>query len=164
MRIFKLALISFVFFFLLFTLISLMVPSQVRISKAINIGAPKNGIQTAIKNTNLWHNWHPGYAKSLSSTAQLPQIKPVLQNDSLIEMNLIYRSGKTIKNGWQLYQHSGTDSITLQWYMDFNLKWYPWQKFGSLFYENTYGAMMQQGLTNLKTFTEKGTVEQVLIP
>jgi hypothetical protein len=34
--------------------------------------------------------------------------------------------------------------------MDFKLPWYPWQKFGSLFYENTYGQMMQNGLANSK--------------
>jgi hypothetical protein len=34
--------------------------------------------------------------------------------------------------------------------MDFDLKWYPWQKIGSLFYESNYGAMMEQGLHNIK--------------
>lgn len=39
--------------------------------------------------------------------------------------------------------------------MDFHLSWYPWQKFGSLLYESTYGAMMEKGLTNIKTLTNK---------
>jgi hypothetical protein len=34
--------------------------------------------------------------------------------------------------------------------MDFQLAWYPWQKFSSLFYERTYGAMMERGLANFK--------------
>ncbi|HVE60520.1 MAG TPA: hypothetical protein VNA26_01785 [Chitinophagaceae bacterium] len=38
--------------------------------------------------------------------------------------------------------------------MDFHLKWYPWQKFSSLLYEERYGTMMQNGLTNLKEITE----------
>jgi len=57
-------------------------------------------------------------------------------------------------NGWKIYRYSNMDSLTLQWYMDFHLKWYPWKKFGSLFFENTYGVMMEQGLNNVKTLTE----------
>jgi hypothetical protein len=56
---------------------------------------------------------------------------------------------KPVINGWKIY-HTAPDSLTLQWYMDFHLRWYPWEKLGSLFYENTYGVMMEQGLTNLK--------------
>ena len=58
-------------------------------------------------------------------------------------------------NGWKIYHHPSTDSLTLQWYSDFHLKWYPWQKLGSLFYENTYGVMMEEGLGNLKRLAEK---------
>jgi hypothetical protein len=34
--------------------------------------------------------------------------------------------------------------------MDFRLSWYPWEKFSSLFYEKTYGTMMETGLLNFK--------------
>jgi hypothetical protein len=39
--------------------------------------------------------------------------------------------------------------------MDFHLKWYPWKKFSSLFFENTYGVMMQEGLENMRNLTEQ---------
>lgn len=155
MRLIKLALISFVIFFILLTLISLLFPSQVRISKAINIGAEKGSISTLIKDTTKWKDWHPGF----KNNEQQPHpvsiiITPIEQNDSVIIMNLNSANRKTLIYGWQLYNYASTDSITLQWYMDFHLSWYPWQKFGSLFYEATYGAMMQQGLINIKTLAE----------
>jgi hypothetical protein len=34
--------------------------------------------------------------------------------------------------------------------MDFQLGWYPWQKFSTFFFESTYGALMEKGLANLK--------------
>jgi hypothetical protein len=44
--------------------------------------------------------------------------------------------------------------------MDFRLSWYPWEKFSSLFYEKTYGAMMERGLNDLKKRLETtGTPE-----
>jgi hypothetical protein len=48
--------------------------------------------------------------------------------------------------------------------MDFRLRWYPWQKFGSLLYEDTYGTMMQQGLQKLKTSAETYPRDSTLRP
>ena len=155
MRIIKLALISFAFFFFLLTAISLLVPSHVRISKAINIGTNKATIFSQIKDTAQWKVWHPGFQQNnQQATAQRPVVTTTEQNDSLIIMNLNSDNRKTMVNGFQLYNYASTDSLTLQWYMDFHLKWYPWQKFGSLFYEDTYGKMMEQGLSNLKQLSE----------
>jgi hypothetical protein len=38
--------------------------------------------------------------------------------------------------------------------MDFKLRWYPWEKFKSLFFENIYGAHLERGLGNLKELSE----------
>ena len=69
-------------------------------------------------------------------------------------MQLQQGNKDAVINGWKIYEYQGVDSLTLQWYMDFHLQWYPWKKFGSLFYENTYGVMMQEGLTNIKGVVE----------
>jgi len=60
------------------------------------------------------------------------------------------QGGRPMTNGIKIIHHSQSDSLTLQWYMDFSLRWYPWEKFKSLFYENVYGVQMEQGLANLK--------------
>ncbi len=159
MRLIKLVIISFVCFFLLLTGFSLLIPSQVRISKAINIGAEKDSIFLLITDTSKWKNWHPGFQKNVQqqhSNLSSIIITKVEQNDSLIIMKLNSTGRKTMVNGWQVYNYASTDSLTLQWYMDFHLQWYPWQKFGSLFYEKTYGVMMEQGLSNIKQMSEEG--------
>jgi hypothetical protein len=155
MRIIKLALISFIFFFLLLTAISSLVPSTVRLSKAINIGAPKADILSLVSDTGAWKAWHPGFSNSNHKEGNAPQVLPVSKSDSLIIMQLNRPGRKPVLNGWQVYQYASTDSITMQWYMDFQLQWYPWEKFGSLFYENTYGTMMQQGLAAIKDLSER---------
>jgi hypothetical protein len=157
MRLIKLVIISFVCFFLLLTGFSLLIPSQVRISKAINIGTEKDSIFLLITDTTKWKNWHPGFQKNVqqqNSNSSSIIITPVEQNDSLIIMKLNSTGRKTMLNGWQVYNYASTDSLTLQWYMDFHLEWYPWQKFGSLFYEDTYGKMIEAGLVNLKKLVE----------
>lgn len=156
MRLIKLALISFVFLFLVVTAISLLIPSHIRISKATNIAPPKDSVLALIRDRDRWSQWHPAFMAVDASRNMPPtQIIPVSANDSELVFQWKQENRTPVINGWRIYEHASTDSLTLQWYMDFNLKWYPWQKFGSLIYENTYGVMMERGLTNIKKLSDK---------
>ena len=156
MRVIKLGLISIVFLFLVATAISLLIPSHIRISKAINLSAQKNVVVGYIKDTTKWKQWHPAFIPS-DSAKKFPAITiiPKAVNDSEVVMQMQQENKTAVISGWKIYEYASTDSITLQWYMDFNIKWYPWQKIGSMFYENTYGVMMQEGLTNMKQLVQK---------
>lgn len=148
MRIIKLGLISVIFFFVLFTLFSLLIPSSIRLSKAINLRAEEQAIFSLIKDTSQWKLWN-GSLDSLVKKGRKANFLFLAQNDSLLTMEL--KSGdRTIINGWQLYRYPSSDSLTLQWFMDIKLSWYPWQKLSSLFYEKTYGATMERSLYRLK--------------
>lgn len=151
MRFIKLALISFLAFFLLLTAISLFIPSRVRISKATNIGGTPAQVLAYVADTATWQEWHPLIQQlQQHGRRQHLQVKLLARTDSTVIYHTQYNTQTPITNGWQVYQFASADSLTLQWYMDFDLKWYPWVKFGSLFYENTYGAVMQQGLEHLR--------------
>jgi hypothetical protein len=158
MRLIKLFLLSLLFFFILLTAMSLLVPGHIRLSKAINIGQPADSIFHLIRNRDEWKQWHPAFsmagADSLLAIHGV-RIVPVRQTDTLIQVQWQQRGKNPVLNSWQLHRFPASDSITVQWYMDFRLQWYPWQKFSSLFYENTYGNMMEQGLKNIKIITEK---------
>jgi len=148
----KLFIISVIFLFIAVTAVSLLIPSHITISKAINIHGEKESIFSLIRDRNQWNKWHPAF-KSNSPVQAFDSIHIVSQteNDSEIVMSLQQADKDAVVNGWKIY--NSPDSLTLQWYMKFNLKWYPWKKLGSLFYENTYGVMMQEGLENLKENT-----------
>lgn len=160
MRVIKLALISFLVFFAIITAISLLIPRHIRISKAINISAGADSIFYLITNQDQWRYWHPAFQQH-DMDALLQQnkttITPVVKTDTLVMLNWQQQGKHPVVNGWELHRFAATDSVTLQWYMDFHLKWYPWQKFSSLFYEKTYGSMMQQGLQNIKNRVQPKT-------
>lgn len=148
MRIIKLAILSFVFLFVLVTLISLLIPSQIRLSKATNLPNNRQRIWTIVKTDT---SWHPAYRDTATSKAfSVLQKTIVAQTDSTYVMQLLQPGRTPVISGFQLYGRPSSDSLTLQWYMDFRLGWYPWQKFSSLFYEQTYGSMMEKGLANIK--------------
>jgi hypothetical protein len=67
-----------------------------------------------------------------------------------VTAQFITKKMKPVATGWKTISYPNNDSVTVQWYMDFHLRWYPWEKFGSLLLEKSHGARMEQGLTNLK--------------
>jgi hypothetical protein len=158
MRLIKLALISMVVFFSLITAMSLLIPSHVRISRAINISRSTDSSLYLIKSLDQWPRWHPAFQLQ-NATAIMKKhhisIIPVQQTDTLITMHWKQAGKPPVLNSWQVHRFATSDSATLQWYMDFQLPWYPWQKFSSLFYERTYGTMIEQGLRNIKRIGEE---------
>lgn len=164
-KIIKLAFISFIFFSLLITGISLFIPSRIRISKAIDINAGKDSVMSQINDAAKWKNWYPG-ADSLAllySNGKVMGIKSDSVHSLMItavtdSSVLAVNTGLKVKNGetgWNVIDGNNPNSVIVQWYMDFHLRWYPWEKFSSLLLEKRYGPQLEQGLTNLKTQLEK---------
>jgi hypothetical protein len=149
MRILKLALISFLFFGVLLFLMALLIPSRVRISKAINLAIADSIVLQQVSDTSSWHLWHPLY----QAKQQAQQRTMKKETDSLVIIDMTAASGRNVTNAWTLHRFGPADSLTLQWYMDFKLSYLPWHRFSSLFYEATYGRMMEKGLQNLKQRT-----------
>ncbi len=148
MRAIKLGIISLVFFFILITLISLLIPSHIRISKATNLPNKRDSIFALVKTENLF-SFSPTDSSAKFQTTKL-QKKRIEQTDSTYVIQLQQQGRQPIISGWQLYGSATSDSLTLQWYMDFHLSWYPWKKFSSLFFETTYGRLMETGLADIK--------------
>ena len=128
---------------------SLFIPSHIRISKATNLAANSKEVFALINDTSQWKVWHPWFQQSPELMDKI-QVTWKAQNDSISTVELRQPSKKTLLNSWQIHRYAASDSITLQWYMDFYPRWYPWEKFSSLFYEGTYGKVMEIGLSNIK--------------
>jgi hypothetical protein len=165
MKILKLGIISLVVFALMITGISLFFPSRVRISKAIDINATKDSILQQLSDPVKWKNWYPGTDSAdylivegkiqgfITGEMQGLMIKSV--TDSSVIAGNVGKNFKKGEQGWILYNASQPNTITVQWYMDIYLKWYPWEKFSSLLLEKRYGPMLEKGLENLKYLLEK---------
>ena len=164
MRIIKLAILSFIFLFLLITLISLFIPGSIRISKATNIAADDKIVYTYIDDLPDWKQWHPALKnvaendfvvlKDSSVKVQGTTIRVMERKNEELITEMVTDNGRPIISALKVIRHQPGDSSTLQWYMDFRLRWYPWEKFKSLFFENIYGLQMEQGLENLKQLSE----------
>lgn len=148
MRIVKLGLLSIIFLFVPVMLISLLIPSHVRLSRATNLPNERQRIWRLLRSDSIFSlaNLDTAWQKGFDSLDK----KVLEQTDSTYVLQLQQAGRRPVINGWQLYGTPASDSLTLQWYMDFHLRWYPWEKFSSLFYEHTYGTLLQKGLHGIK--------------
>jgi hypothetical protein len=153
MRLIKLALISFIALALLATLISLFIPANVRISRAVSIRANKDSVLELIKNQERWPEWNPAF----SANRNHQQISSRFTGITDSAVTAIWQQGgrQAIPTGWRLYYIPEVDSLTLHWYMDFHQPWYPWKKFESMFFDKAYGSMMEEGLGRLKKIVQR---------
>lgn len=167
MKLIRLLIISVVLLFVVVTGMSLLIPSNVRISRATNMSVTTDSVRPFIANIHRWPEWNPFFQSTAGTgvidydSAGAPsgmdvdgmQIRWLEKKDEELIASMDKAGFKTVVSGWKFITHPGTDSTTLQWYMDFKLKWYPWEKFSSLLFEKNYGIRMEQGLNNLKILT-----------
>lgn len=165
MGVIKLGFISFIVFALIITGFSLFIPSHIRISKAIDINADKDSVMTQLNDAASWKNWFPGgdtvtyYLEENKilgiSTSNNQALKITGTTDSTVFAKNVGPKSKMGESGWNVFSSNSPNTVTVQWYMDFHLRWYPWEKFSSLLLEKRYGPMMEQGLENLKNYLDK---------
>ena len=149
----RLIVIGILLLFIVSLGVSLLIPSEIKISKAIDIQAEKDSVYKLLVNKENWHLWNPLFSDNNSGNNKRITVTPITLNDSILLFRFDQSGRKPVFNGWHLYK-GVSNRLTVQWYMDFTLKWYPWEKFKSLFFENTFGEIMEQGLKNLKTRVE----------
>ncbi len=167
-KLIKLAVLSAIFLFAVVLAISLFIPSHIRISRAINLKPSADSVLNKINDLNKWKEWYPGFDtmnvepvsvkdNHLVSATLQKKTTVTITVDKKDEVQAEFISGNKnpVIGGWKMLSYNHTDSLTLQWYFDFNIKWYPWEKFFSLAYDKMYGTQMEAGLSNLRKSVER---------
>ncbi|MBN9380079.1 MAG: hypothetical protein J0H74_04910 [Chitinophagaceae bacterium] len=168
-RIIKFLFISDVVLFGVLTALSLLFPSQLRMSRAINVAASRERIRGAVEDLHRWEEWNtfirttPLTGKTFSSPASgkgaflhSDQLALEITGSAPDSVALDWRlsSGKHFKGGYNILGNEG-DSITIQSWFDFHFRWYPWEKLGILVYDKQFGPLMEESLMDLKHYLEK---------
>ena len=162
MRFIKLGLISAVVLFAVVTAISLLFPSTVIVSRAVNISVPKDSIIDLVKDFNGWKQWIDGMEKNVV------KIKSRTEADLAGTTVLIdtTESKYTIQSSWKNKSKQMTSTISVlndsaskvtivHWQFEQHIKWYPWEKFASMMNDKILGTMMESNLARLKSVAEK---------
>ncbi|MBC7936222.1 MAG: hypothetical protein H7Y86_12805 [Rhizobacter sp.] len=172
MRIVKGFLIVIAGFFILITLISLLIPSTVVTVKAVSIHAPQEKIVAAIKDLNEWKKWNPVFQQenngvNISSpssgiNAKASWLQNAKQNDITItnilpqglQFNLNRQGENPVETFLATLPMQEPNTFQVEWKAVTQLKWYPWEKFGGIFISEMTGPGYEQALNSLKKYVE----------
>jgi hypothetical protein len=148
----KLIVISIVMLFIVLTGISLLIPGRTRVSRAINIHAPKFRVMPMISDMRNWREWNrfveendsmkPRY---FADSIHAGDTRIIMQsrNDELLQT--VWKRGDRAYNSGLAIMEQGSVTI-LQWYFDFDTKWYPWERFNSILFDKQIGPVMENSL------------------
>ncbi len=173
MRLLKGFIITIAGFFVVITLVSLLMPSQVITSRTINIAAPPADIVREVSDLNNWRNWHPlfstgGILVTSTDTAQYAEwISGNKKNQLLLDSKssgqvrfTLLRSGENSQqNKISLLQFKDSSNVQVEWSVLTKLKWYPWEKFSGIFIDNITGPGYEAALNSLKRKVESPNLE-----
>jgi hypothetical protein len=155
MRLVKLLLISFLVLASIITAISLLFPSKVVVSRAIEITAPKEKIAYYVSDLNHWNAWMTEWKENKvtikGNTAYISTqtIQLVQQTDSSARFNWV-ATGQPPYDVLIEWLPLSKDLYVIHWSFTQHVHWYPWEKFQTLLNEKLLGYKMENELANLK--------------
>lgn len=156
MRLIKLAFISVVVLSLLVTGISLLFPSTVIASRAIEINTNPTKISYFVSDLAHWKEWMSDWKENEvrleKNTAYIgtQTVQLVSQTDHSVNYKWVAtgQNPYLVKFEWTLLKDS---AYVIHWSFEQKVKWYPWEKFQTLLNDNVLGSKMELELQNLQT-------------
>jgi hypothetical protein len=158
MKLIKLGVISVAILFTIVTLIGLLFPSKIIVSRTTEIAQHNDSIFAFTKDLFGWQKWVKGLQNQPINAAN----KTALGNSTIIIISSTPQLivGKWIEknNDEQLITLSiipAQNSTIVNWQFEEKIKWYPWARLSSMINESVIGTMMEENLARLKQIAEK---------
>jgi hypothetical protein len=154
---------SLIIFSIVILFLFALFPSDISVSRLIRINHSSDQVIRKIANLQDWKNWNEFiYSKDAKGNAGLmtDSSDSVSIHETDFTVERIKYLQDTILTRWQ----HGNDSFTgnfvvtpqtseqtiLEWTLYFHVKWYPWDKLASMFYDKQLGPVMEKSLLNLQ--------------
>lgn len=167
MKFFKLAVISIIVLFSIITCIGLLLPSTVRVTRNITIGASQDTLHHFISDIKYWKLWLASAKDSpiifLSARTQGTGTVALINGQEVDIIKATKNDVETLwksKNGnyqkgiFQLTRNAAANNTNINWYFEQRVSWYPWERLSTLSNDKILGPGMEQSLDNLKAITE----------
>ncbi|UAY51439.1 SRPBCC family protein [Ferruginibacter albus] len=170
MRFIKPFLIGLTGLTIVITLMSLLLPSQIKISRAVVINSSAYKIYPQVADLRNWKNWQPLFADSgsaitysdslnknpfcdINSEGRQLHIQMLSNMPSAIQFLLQSKNEKDIFNEISITPIN-TNQTQVEWKTLVKLSWFPWDKFRGIFIDRIIGPGYEESLNNLKKITE----------
>ena len=181
MRLIKAFLVGATGLFIIITLFSLLIPSRVRVSRAVLISNTSNdAVYRQIASIENWKNWHPIFTMD---SAKISPVLPVIAGkdsayvfkhrgrDIIITILrvgpgsiqfLLQADGENdVDNDIVITSLPSQNAVQVEWRAITKLHWYPWEKFYGIFVDRLTGPGYEAALNGLKDYIEKNPQSRI---
>lgn len=183
MRLIKMFLFVLLGLFAVVTIIGLFIPSSVKISRGIIISADSSKVYNDLSDVKNWNKWLPWITADSGAVVQLSPVtdqpgayfrwKGVKINSAGTISIQSMKSGEILllhelkdmnsaEGGFRIRSTGKNNDVTeVLWYMEYKLKWYPWERFFGIFTDRIIGSAFEKGLDQFKNYIEQADVNNV---
>ena len=166
----KLVIASLVVFSIVILFLFALFPSDIAVSRVIQINRAPADVTRKIDDLRQWKSWnefviHPS-PREINNTTNEHGADSTFIDIGGVHIQLIEVHADTVVTIWRhgedsfssIFQIIETNGRTiLAWDLKFHIKWYPWDKLASMFYDKNMGPLMEKSLLNLKNELESST-------
>jgi hypothetical protein len=165
----KLFIASILVFSLVILFLFALFPSDISVSRVIQINRPRVDVSKKINDLREWKNWNellenPGMKDVINNPANLTDSLYIVRNG--ISVRIEKSAPDTIMTRWEKgnkffdgnfnLKESGGQTF-VEWRLHFHIHWYPWEKLASMFYDKQLGPVMEKSLLNLRNELENNS-------
>jgi hypothetical protein len=174
MRFIKAFLFGITGLFIIITLISLLIPSNVKVSRMVVINNTTiNRVYRQTADLTNWKNWHPMFKPGVAIinfgnittgknascdivyNNKTTHLKITAADSSSVKFLLQSKGENDIENNIILNAMPLPQSVQVEWRTITKLHWYPWDKFYAIFIDKMAGPGYEAALNNLNAYIEK---------
>jgi hypothetical protein len=174
MRFIKAFLFGITGLFIIITLLSLLISSNVKVSRVVIINNTSAGkVYQQVANFENWKNWHPIFTVDSAKLYFHPPaivgkdsgcyimhrgkeviIKSIESDSTSVKFLLQSEGENDIENNIIITPLLSQNAVQVEWRTITKLHWYPWEKFYAIFIDKIAGPGYEAALNGLKNFME----------
>ena len=141
-------------------------PSAVSVTRMVQINSSEDKILNKVSDLRTWKRWnefvdHPveknNFNKPDSAWADFLRFdgnEISLSGVDRDHVNTLWKRDNRMFTGQFIVDVKNGPPIVI-WTMNFNVRWYPWEKLASMFYDKQLGPMMERSLVRLRDQLER---------
>ena len=142
-------------------------PSTVSVTRMVLINSPEEKILNKISDLRTWKSWNEFVNSPVAKNSLLTKPDTAWTDYLRVGGNEISLTGVDRDHVYTLWTRGNrmfTGQFMIEakkgppiviWTMNFNIKWYPWEKLASMFYDKQLGPLMEKSLVQLRSELEK---------
>ena len=158
--------------FIMITLLSLLIPSKVMVSRGVVVNANAKKVFAEISTLRNWKHWQPVFKNDSikinfsaggtgtnsfcewESNSKKNKLIITATVENQISAALRREGENEVSITIAILALPDSNSVQVEWNALTKLKWYPWEKFYGIFIEKSSGQGYEDALNSLKTYVE----------